>query len=66
MSLNLIKCLMKKLDEEEYLKTIMELIERKSYLTNEPDEFKKRDKLYRYMLGKGYESELVLKELSLL
>lgn len=51
------------IDKEEYLKTIVELIEKKSYLVDESDEFKKRDKLYRYMLGKGYESELVLKEL---
>ena len=51
------------IDEEEYLKAIRYLIEKKSYLVNEPDEFKKRDKLYRYILGKGYESDLILKEL---
>ena len=51
------------IDEEEYLKTIVELIEKKSCLVDEPDEFKKRDKLYRYMLSKGYESEHILKQL---
>jgi len=49
--------------EEDYLKAVQELIKKKSLLITEPDEFKKRDKLYRYMLGKGYESELVCKEL---
>ncbi|MDG1476912.1 MAG: regulatory protein RecX [Vicingaceae bacterium] len=51
------------IDEEEYLKTISELIEKKGHLIEETDEFKKRDKLYCYMLGKGYDSELILKEL---
>lgn len=53
------------IEPEEYLKTIASLIEKKSYLIDEPDEFIKRDKLYRYMLGKGYESDLIAKELSL-
>ncbi len=52
------------IDEEDYLKTIAELIEKKRMLIVEEDEFKKRDKLYRYMLSKGYESELVVKELN--
>ncbi|MFB0924312.1 MAG: RecX family transcriptional regulator [Vicingaceae bacterium] len=52
------------IEEEEYLKTISELIEKKNYLINEPDDFIKRDKLYRYMLSKGYESDLVLKKLN--
>lgn len=50
--------------EEDYLKTLQTLVEKKSLLIIESDEFKKRDKLYRYMLGKGYESELVSKELN--
>lgn len=53
------------IEAEEYLKTVIELIEKKSDLINESDEFKKRDKIYRYMLGKGYESELILKEIKL-
>jgi len=52
--------------EEDYLKTLQTLIEKKSLLIIESDEFKKRDKLYRYMLGKGYESELVSKELNVI
>lgn len=52
------------IEEEEYLKTISKLIEKKNYLINEPDDFIKRDKVYRYMISKGYESDLVVKELN--
>lgn len=50
-------------DVEEYIKAITILIEKKGNLINESDELVKRDKIYRYMLGKGYESELIIKEL---
>jgi len=50
---------------EDYQKTIIELIEKKSLLISESDDLKRRDKLYRYMLGKGFESELISRELSL-
>lgn len=52
------------IDEEEYLKTLQDLIEQKNQLVIEEDSFKKRDKIYRYMLSKGYESDLVSKELT--
>ena len=52
------------INEEKYLKMIKELIDKKSQLLNESDEFKKRDKLYRYLISKGYESELVVNELN--
>ena len=52
------------IDEEEYLKTLQDLIEQKNQLVIEEDSFKKRDKIYRYMLSKGYESNLVSKELT--
>jgi regulatory protein len=50
---------------EDYIKALKELIEKKDLLINEQDELKKRDKLYRFMLGKGYESELVVRELEI-
>ena len=53
------------IDEEDYLKTITDLITKKTLIIDEPDELKRRDKLYRYLLSKGYESELVVKELNL-
>ena len=51
------------IDWTEYLNSVKELLKKKSLLINEPDEFKKRNKLYSYMLTKGYESELVVLEL---
>jgi regulatory protein len=54
------------IEEEEYLNTIKTLIEKKALLIDEPDELKRRDKLYRFMLSKGYESELILKELDII
>ena len=51
------------IDSNAYHQTITELINKKSLLINESDVFKRKDKLYRYMLGKGYESELVAKAL---
>jgi regulatory protein len=53
------------IEEEEYLNTLKELIEKKAALINEEDILKKQDKLYRYMMSKGYESELISKELLL-
>lgn len=55
----------KEIDEEEYLQTIKKLVEKKTQLINEPDDLKRRDKLYRYLLSKGFESELIVKELNL-
>ena len=52
------------IDEEEYLKTLQGLIEQKENLLNEPDQLIERDKLYRYLLSKGYESDLISKELT--
>lgn len=51
------------IEEEDYLNTIKTLIEKKTLLLEEPDSLKLRDKLYRYLLNKGYESDLVVKEL---
>ncbi|PKP51094.1 MAG: hypothetical protein CVT95_01650 [Bacteroidetes bacterium HGW-Bacteroidetes-12] len=53
------------IDEGDYLKTIKELIEKKIFLLKEIDETKKKEKLYRYLLSKGYESELIFKLLAL-
>ena len=54
------------IEEEDYLRTIKELIERKMNLISETDPIVKRDKVYRYMLSKGYESDLIAKELNLI
>ena len=52
------------INEDEYLKMIKELILKKSQLINNLDELKKRDKLYRFLIAKGFESELVANELT--
>lgn len=52
------------IEDQDYLCTIKELLEKKSLLISEEDGLKRRDKLYRYMLNKGYESDLISKELN--
>ena len=52
------------IEEEDYLKTITELIKRKKELIDDEDIFKIRDKVYRFMLSRGFESDLVVKELN--
>lgn len=50
---------MKEILDEDYLKTLQQVLEKKSKLTSEPDQFKKRNKLAQYAIGRGYEPELV-------
>lgn len=59
------KAIKQEIEEEEYLNTIKALIKKKAQLIIEKDSTKKRDKLYRFMLNKGYESELIAKELKI-
>jgi len=47
------------IDQKDYLKTLATLIKKKSSQTSEPDLFKKKNKLARFAIGKGYEPELV-------
>ncbi|MBI2279935.1 MAG: RecX family transcriptional regulator [Bacteroidetes bacterium] len=47
------------IEEDEYFKTIKNLIVKKKALLNESD--KSKEKLYRYLLSKGYEQELIFK-----
>lgn len=57
------KAIKQEITDDDYLKMIADLIEKKSVLIEESDSLKKRDKLYRYLLGKGYESELIVEQL---
>ena len=52
------------ISDEEYEETISLLIDRKINLSTETDQIKKRDKIYRFLINKGYESELVSKALN--
>lgn len=62
----LINKVLKQLDDENYSKTLITLLNKKAALLREPDMFKRNYKLMQYALGKGYERDLisdVLKEL---
>lgn len=49
----------KKIDEEDYLSCLRQILEKKSDLLTEKDSFKRRYLLSRYAAGKGYESDLI-------
>lgn len=56
------KCIQKgllEIDHGQYTKTLKELIRKKLTQTEEANLFKKRDKVARYAIGKGFEPELV-------
>jgi regulatory protein len=53
------------IDEGEYKKTISYLIEKKKALLNQKEGIELRDKLYRYLLSKGYESEIIVSALKI-
>ena len=58
------KCITRGLDEildEDYIKTLQQLLKKKNNLISEPEVFKKRNKLAQYAIGRGYEPELVWK-----
>lgn len=49
------------INEEDYVTTIKCLIVKKKELLNERDKSKEKEKIYRYLLSKGYEQELIFK-----
>ena len=56
------KCIgsgMKEIDPTDYSKTLKDLIKKKAQQTIEQNSFKKRDKVARFAIAKGYEPELV-------
>jgi regulatory protein len=54
---------LKAIDYDEYLKTILVLAEKKSASITEKDPYKKKYKLVSYLLGKGFENDLVVEVL---
>jgi regulatory protein len=54
-----IKSALKEIDEDDYLKTLQKIAEKKSAVIKEPNAFKKRSKLLTYLSSKGFESELI-------
>lgn len=52
------------IDEEQYSITIQQLIQSKNNSIKNDDELKRKHKIAQYLAGKGYESEIVWKEIS--
>ncbi len=50
---------LKEIESADYTKTLKVLIKKKSTEITEENRFKKRDKVARFVIGKGYEPELV-------
>jgi len=60
-------CIKKGLSEissEDYYFKLTELLQKKTILLNADNEFIKKQKLARFLIGKGFESEMVWEELS--
>jgi regulatory protein len=47
------------IDQEEYLKTMKDLLEAKSRLVKSKDKWDRINKLKRYLASKGYETEMI-------
>lgn len=56
---SIIKNSLEEIDNEQYLTTIKELINKKYRIINEKDVFKKKSKTVQYLYQKGYETSLV-------
>lgn len=54
-----LKAGLSEIDEDDYLKTLRDLSEQKLKTLNEPNAYKKRQKLYQHLAYKGYETELI-------
>jgi regulatory protein len=50
---------LREIDEDDYRKTLQQLISAKAATTNIEDAYQKWDVVSRYVIGKGYEPELV-------
>ncbi len=52
---------MQEIEDDDYQKTIEELLKKKDKYERETDPYKRRNKLARYLIQKGYESALIWK-----
>ena len=62
VSANCVKIGLKEIDDESYIATLRGLLMEKLKTLESPNSFIARDKLSTYAIGKGYESDLVWKE----
>jgi len=58
---NCIKAGLKEIDEADYQKALEEVLQKQSTRVEETDAFVRRDKIARYAIQRGFESELVWK-----
>ena len=63
LSRNCINRGMKEILDEDYIETLQRLLKKKNDLLSEPDMFVKRDKLAKFAIGRGYEPDLVWKQI---
>jgi regulatory protein len=54
-----LKAGMSEIDDEDYLQTLTDLLEKKAKEIKEPNPIKRKQKLLSYALSKGFESDLV-------
>jgi regulatory protein len=59
LSRNCISRGMKEIVDDDYQKTLRQLLEKKNNLLNEANSFVRKDKLAKYAIGRGYEPDLV-------
>lgn len=64
VSAPLIRMALRSLDEGEYREKLLNLLQAKGRLERESHPVRRKNKLMRYALGKGYESELILELLN--
>ncbi|XRE43590.1 Regulatory protein RecX [Tenacibaculum discolor] len=58
-----IKSALKEIDEEEYIKTLYNLVEKKNASVSETNHFKRKKKIADYLLYRGFESNLIYEAL---
>lgn len=58
-----IKSALKEINEDEYIKTLYELVEKKDKTVTETNHFKRKKKIADYLLYRGFESNLVYEAL---
>jgi regulatory protein len=59
ISPNCIKSGMKEIEGDEYWETLLQLVEKKASQIRESDDFKKRYKTHQYLMGRGFENDLI-------
>jgi regulatory protein len=52
---------LKEIDENDYVKTLQSIAEKKLAVINEKNIYKKKQKLITYLISKGYETDLIYK-----